>query len=86
MEEKATGENDVRIATDSYEGAKIIFDAEDIQGFFIFRLSVHDPVIPINFACDISGGLLKIARTLLAWLSEAEGLDLSPLQQFCGEF
>jgi len=86
VEEKATGENDVRIATDSYEGTKIIFDAEDIKGFFIFRLSVHDPVIPINFACDISGGLLKIARTLFSWLSEAEGLDLTPLQQFCGEF
>ena len=86
VEEKASAEKDVRIATDSYEGTKIIFDAEDIQGFFIFRLSVHDPVIPINFACDVPGGLLKIARTLFSWLSEAEGLDLSPLEQFCGEF
>ena len=86
VEEKARAEKDVRIATDSYEGTKIIFDDEDIQGFFIFRLSVHDPVIPINFACDVPGGLLKIARTLFSWLSEAEGLDLSPLEQFCGEF
>lgn len=86
VEEKARAEKNVRIATDSYEGTKIIFDAEDIKGFFVFRLSVHDPVIPVNFACDIPGGLSKIARMLLSWLRTAEGLDLAPLEQFSGEF
>lgn len=77
--QKADG---VRIAEDSYEGTKIIFDAPDINGFFIFRLSVHDPIIPINFESAVSGGTKQMAKVLAAWLAEAQGLDRTPLTEF----
>lgn len=76
----------VTVADDSYEGTKIIFPAPETDGFFIFRLSVHDPIIPINFESAKSGGVLNMAKTLHAWLSSAAGLDLSPLTQFLKEF
>ena len=72
----------VRIADDSYEGTKIIFDTPDINGFFIFRLSVHDPIIPVNFESAVSGGVLKMAKVLSAWLAETKGLDLTLLTEF----
>lgn len=72
----------VRIAEDSYEGTKIIFDAPDINGFFIFRLSVHDPIIPINFESAVAGGTKQMAKVLAAWLAEAQGLDRTPLTEF----
>lgn len=77
---------DVKIADDSREGTKIIFQSPDTDGFFIFRLSVHDPIIPINFESAVSGGNRKMAKTLLGWLSGADGLNLSPLQQFSEDF
>lgn len=72
----------VRIADDSYEGTKIIFNAPDINGFFIFRLSVHDPIIPVNFEAAVSGSVSKMAKVLSAWLAETTGLDLTPLTEF----
>lgn len=72
----------VRIAEDSYEGTKIIFDSPDINGFFIFRLSVHDPIIPVNFESAVSGDVSKMATVLSAWLAETKGLDLTPLTEF----
>lgn len=86
VEEQARRTAGAEIAPDSYEGTKILFPAPDKNGFFIFRLSVHDPIIPINFESAVSGGARKIAETLFGWLQEAEGLDLAPLAQFLGEF
>ena len=77
---------DVKIADDSREGTKIIFQSPDTDGFFIFRLSVHDPIIPVNFESAVSGGNRKMAKTLLGWLSDADGLNLLPLQQFSEDF
>lgn len=72
----------VKIADDSFEGTKIIFENADIDGFFIFRLSVHDPIIPINFESAAAGGTQKMAKVLCTWLFEAEGLNLLPLTEF----
>lgn len=76
----------VAVADDSYEGTKIRFPSPETDGFFIFRLSVHDPIIPINFESAQVGGVVKMAKTLYTWLSSAAGLDLSPLTQFLKEF
>lgn len=86
VEEKARQTEGVEIAPDSCEGTKILFPAADQNGFFIFRLSVHDPIIPVNFESAVPGGVQKIAETLFGWLQKAEGLELAPLAQFLGEF
>ena len=86
VESKAAACADVQIADDSYEGTKIIFADPEINGFFIFRLSVHDPIIPINFESAVAGGNRKMAKALLNWLSGADGLNLAPLQQFSEDF
>lgn len=72
----------VKIADDSFEGTKIIFESADIDGFFIFRLSVHDPIIPVNFESAAVGGTKKMAEVLLCWIQNEAGLDTTPLQQF----
>ena len=86
VESKAAACADVQIADDSCEGTKIIFTDPEINGFFIFRLSVHDPIIPINFESAVAGGNRKMAKMLYSWLSGADGLNLAPLQQFSEDF
>lgn len=86
VNDAAKNADGVRIADDSCEGTKIIFDAPEINGFFIFRLSVHDPIIPVNFEAAVSGGVSKMANVLSAWLAETKGLDLTPFTQFSDEF
>lgn len=78
--------NGLKIADDSYEGTKIIFESPEIDGFFIFRLSVHDPIIPVNFESAKAGGTKEMAKVLFSWLKAENGLDTTPLQQFSNEF
>lgn len=72
------------IAPDNREGVRISFDIGGgvENGWFLLRLSVHDPVLPLNLESDVAGGVKRMAALLLEVLSHAEGVDVSPLQEF----
>lgn len=70
------------VAPDSCEGVKIIIKDEEIDGFFIMRMSVHDPVMPINIESALTGGVKKIACMLFEELKLYGELDLSPFSAF----
>ncbi len=44
------------IETPSYEGVRVNFGEGQGAGWLLMRLSVHDPVLPINMESDIMGG------------------------------
>ena len=46
---------------------------------FLLRLSVHDPVMPLNAESDVPGGVKFVLGKLYEVLSQCEGIDLSPL-------
>ena len=71
------------IAPDNREGVRISFDLDGgaENGWFLLRLSVHDPVLPLNCESDIPGGVKKILQALLAVLEGTEGIDLTGLQE-----
>ena len=73
-----------RIAPENREGVRIYFDldGEMESGWFLLRLSVHDPVLPLNLESVVEGGVQYMASALLQVLSAAEGIDLTALQQF----
>ena len=51
------------------------------NAWFMLRLSVHDPVMPVNAESDVPGGLKKILTELYAVLEkDNEELDLTPLR------
>ena len=72
------------IAPDNREGVRVSFDIGGgvENGWFLLRLSVHDPVLPLNLESDVAGGVKRMAALLLEVLSHAEGVDVSPLQEF----
>lgn len=80
----ASYETDWHIAPDNREGVRINFDLDDglQNGWFLLRLSVHDPVLPLNLESDVEGGVKEMARGLYQVLSSAEGVDLSRLEAF----
>lgn len=71
-----------RIAGDNREGIRIFMDGPAENGWFLVRLSVHDPIIPINIESDAPGGAKHIAAELLQFLSAYGCLDLSPLRTY----
>ena len=76
------GNDDWRAADDNREGMRVFLDGKDTCGWFLLRLSVHDPIIPINIESDVAGGTKRIAKQLLDFLSDFGCLDLRPLREF----
>jgi len=70
------------IAPDNREGLRVSFPAGQGDGWFLLRLSVHDPIMPLNIESNSVGGVKIIAETLYGFLKNVQGLDLSPLENF----
>ncbi len=68
------------VADDNYEGIRIYFDEADMKGWLLLRLSVHDPIMPLNIESDVIGGNTKIAKEFYTFIKEYEGLGLSVIE------
>ena len=58
------------------EGIRVAFGPEDGDGWFLLRMSLHDPVMPLNIESDSEGGCDVIYRQLRTFLDTTEGLAL----------
>ena len=76
LESVAKLKPDWLLAEDSCEGIKVSFNAPDKNGFFILRLSVHDPVMPMNIESAVQGGVMKIAFEVYEELKIFGSLDM----------
>lgn len=65
-----------QIADDNREGIRVSFDKENGDGWFLLRLSVHDPIMPLNIESDSIGGVEKIYNQLTEFLKTTNGLDI----------
>jgi len=70
------------IAPDNREGVRINFDLDDglQNGWFLLRLSVHDPVLPLNVESDVAGGVRQMLEKLLSVLEGTENIDITPIR------
>lgn len=64
------------LADDSHEGVRISFGKGDGDGWFLLRLSVHDPIMPLNVESDTKGGVDIILKKVMDFLKTCEGLQL----------
>ncbi len=69
------------IRKNTYEGVRVSVDEMSGNGWFLLRLSVHDPVMPLNIESNEIGGTLKIIEKLYSFMCELDGLDISPLEK-----
>ncbi len=63
-------------APDNHEGIRINADKDNGNGWFLLRLSVHDPIIVLNAESDENGGIIKMAKDIYSVISTAENLDI----------
>lgn len=69
-------------APDNHEGVRFSLDDEHGNGWFLLRLSLHDPLLPLNIESDSPGGVRVIAEALAPFLLRQPGIDVGPLQGF----
>ena len=66
-------------APDNHEGCRVRYDQDHGNGWALVRMSLHDPILPINVESNEKGGCKKIAADLYNFLKNYDFLDLSPL-------
>lgn len=71
-----------KIVPDNYEGIRVSCDKDSGYGWFLLRMSLHDPVMPLNIESDVSGGVLMITNKLYLFFERYPELDISNLMEF----
>ncbi len=70
------------VAPSNYEGIRVNLDPDHGDGWFLLRLSLHDPLMPLNIESNTSGGAKKIAAELARFIQRYDSLDTAPLLRF----
>ena len=78
----ASSHEDWHVAPDNREGVRISFDVNGELGsaWFLLRLSVHDPVMPLNAESDVPGGVSAVLGKLYEAIADQPDIDLTPLK------
>jgi phosphomannomutase len=71
-------EKNLDIAPDNHEGIRVSVN----NGWFLLRLSVHDPIMPLNIESDDENGCKQIAKVIYEFLKNYDQLDLSAIEQY----
>jgi phosphomannomutase len=71
-----------QIDPENYEGVRVSFGKNDGNGWFLLRLSLHDPLMPLNIESNSAGGVKKIVAALLPFLQKYSALELASLEEF----
>ena len=79
--EYAKGQPGWQIEPNNYEGIRVRFDKGEGDGWFLLRLSLHDPIIPLNIESNTQGGVKQIAGKLYPFVAAYEQLDSACLKE-----
>jgi phosphomannomutase len=71
-----------KVASENYEGIRVSFDEGNGDGWFLLRLSLHDPVMPLNIESRKPGGVKLIASKIADFLDPFSKLDLSSIKNY----
>ena len=72
------------LAEPNYEGVRVTLAPAYGDGWFLLRLSLHEPLMPLNIESDRTGGAKQIASALCGFLARFGQLDSSSLASFAG--
>lgn len=70
------------LAPDNFEGVRVNLDSDHGNGWFLLRLSLHDPLLPLNIESNSEGGAKKIAQELAVFLRNYNKLEATSLFNF----
>ncbi len=80
LRSQAATEPGWEVVPHTHEGVRVACRGPGEQGWFLLRLSLHDPVLPLNIESEIAGGVSRIAGRLARFLSGQDAkLDLGTL-------
>ncbi|WP_238886068.1 phosphomannomutase/phosphoglucomutase [Clostridium sp. YIM B02551] len=80
LKEYASSIDGWSIEEKNYEGLKVNCDKNNGDGWLLLRLSLHEPVLPLNIESDSKGGIKDILKILNPFIEKYEMLDSSDMK------
>ncbi len=74
------------LPAESYEGCRISYDRVHGDGWALLRMSLHEPILPINIESDKAGGAMQIVKDLYHFLKDYPYLNLQPLKDAIAQY
>ena len=71
-----------RLAKDSFEGVRVSFGVGEGEGWFLLRLSLHDPIMPLNVESDCKSGVYEILRQFYSFIMQYGQIDSKEIEVF----
>lgn len=78
----AQKQNGWSLAPDNFEGVRVNMDETHGDGWFLLRLSLHDPLLPLNIESNSAGGAKIIAKGLATFLKDFDSLETTSILNF----
>lgn len=82
LEKYAENEEGWEVAPDNREGIRVSLDKNHGNGWFLLRLSVHDPIMPLNIESDSINGARIIAKELYPFIERFDLLNKEAFENF----
>ena len=70
------------LADNNFEGVRVNLDEQHGNGWFLLRLSLHDPLLPLNIESSSCGGAKQIAQELSGFITGYDKLDATSLLNY----
>lgn len=80
FKEFAKTQDTFRIVEPNYEGVRISFEDEQVHGWLLLRMSLHDPIMPMNIETNEDGGVEKVLERIRPFFEKYDQLDSSSLR------
>ena len=80
LKRAAEKEPHLSLAPNSYEGVRINFDKAHGDGWALVRMSLHEPIMPVNAESNSAGGVGTILKELHALMQKYDFLDVEKLK------
>ncbi len=80
LKQRVPDYSELSLAPNNYEGVRINFGKGAGDGWALVRMSLHEPIMPINVESNVTGGSQIIAKTLYGLLKNYSFLNLEQIE------
>ena len=60
----------------NYEGVRVNYDIDGCKGWFLLRMSLHDPVMALNVESDTEGGTDKALAKIFEFMKDYKEIEV----------
>jgi len=66
----------LEVVEPNYEGVRVNYDLDGCKGWFLLRMSLHDPVMPLNVESDTEGGADKALARIYEFMKDYKMIEV----------